>query len=381
MDFTELNNLIALWINEANNILSHWAFMKNMGLSLTIIVGLLGVLLAASSHFSEKHCKHISFIFGIIVSLITVVLNVAFYNDYRVYGRLHNNTYKIIQSMKFNHILYKEESNKENKLTLFKKIKESRILLNSLSEQSSSLDNRGIISFSDIFISSALASVERNSPKWIEKPPNDKEKIFIIGEGSGFTLNGAIRAAESNLTDNLKLFFNMVIKEKYTFYLLREIEIAKEEKYYKSKTFGYKAYVLSSVRKSDIKITLDYLFAIGKIEKKESADYGDLYDFDQKSYITQKIIDIKEEEFDKYYIETMKMKKELDLEMDAIIENMEALLKCNKDNTCINDKDRESKILLMVESLSEIDDKHGELSLRMKKIDEMSQKRLLNYGQ
>lgn len=284
MQSENANQLIDQWINDVSTSVNYWELMSNVGLSLTIAVAVLGILLTTSNNFSEKSCKKFSTLIGLIISVITVVLNIVFYNDYRVYDKLHNEGYRVLQNMQIYKNKYNGSLNPENQNTFFEKIMDLRFKIMDLKESASpknTLDD--VIGF--IIPSSYAKSLKK--PHWIESPSQyqyeDKDgysKIYFIGNGGGFVIDNALDNAMNDALSNIDFFLSEEVYKddsKKFFQQMKDIIIKENQFIEGDDNNGYNIYILISIKREKINSLIDY-FHIA---------HG--YDFDGMSYTRDKV--------------------------------------------------------------------------------------------
>jgi hypothetical protein len=167
-------------------IIDNWGKDSKITLTLTIIVGSLGIILGLIQALNIRRIKLCTAILGATVSIVTLINSTVYKTDYHTYRRKINRANQILEDVDVK--LCIDRTNFDGDATNIW-LEEIRILLGQVTKMDTDLHafNKTALEFTEI----AYAASAPAPPAWLQRPPQDGNYFYFVGGGQGSSLRVA----------------------------------------------------------------------------------------------------------------------------------------------------------------------------------------------
>jgi tetratricopeptide (TPR) repeat protein len=265
----------------------NWEFMAGLCFAMTIIVAVLGVLTGTLQKAQKDLLKNLALVFGIAISIITVINSGLSKGDYRSYvskGR------KLIDSIKIEIIRAYPDGNEEARKAWLLKIDDlCQELSNIRKAETPEVSAQATSGFTLASSLYAQATRTEELPLWLSRLPSDPTTIYFVGMGENANLEKAkaLSQSEAKYEASIVVFlqFERVIagsgrtfdSQSLALSMLQSAEISDTYFQFSKNTQRFRFYSLLTLNKE--RMTLNKRFYA--IEKRIDMP-SSLYDFPDK---------------------------------------------------------------------------------------------------
>jgi hypothetical protein len=180
-------------VNESVTRIASWERQANILVSLTVLVGILGVVTGLLQKYDKPWCKAATVVIGALISAIMVINNTIFTTDYRTLKRSARQAREHITDVRLILANWDDSLSQENKKALLDEIHQKI-------KQIGELEDKMLLAKISIEIGSPVYAQSRQ-PSWVSNPPSDKINLYFVGIGNNPSLT---KAKEDSYNDAVK---------------------------------------------------------------------------------------------------------------------------------------------------------------------------------
>lgn len=166
-------------LTEARGTFDSWSVYGTIIVILTCLIAILGAL---AGLMSQKWSKW-KVVFGVCVTILTIVNSTVFEADYRTYWRLADEGRDLAWKVDIDLASYQAAS-EADRMEFFQNIQENFSKIKELKQTLHGLKPGGSVTGNHMggtLTSAAFAAVERGRPSWVSRLPTDDNNIYCLG--------------------------------------------------------------------------------------------------------------------------------------------------------------------------------------------------------
>jgi hypothetical protein len=255
--------LIAQYIDRATVVISTWLWSARLVLTLTVLVGICGLVISALQRLTNPTARKVTIALGVLIGVGTLVISTAFERDHRVlYGLVAEGDTLINQLLDLRTKC--QVAPEEDRPTITNEALQVITKVMAMERQRYTKHSQKLE-----LVPAAYAQTDdkqRSLPTWMHQPPTDTTFDYFVGKGAGSDLAtakanaisdayakaGGFYRTSRSLHPNLNIPFDF---DTYSEYIIKQMTPASSFFEIK-KGQGYEYYTLGKIPKAVVQTQL-----------------------------------------------------------------------------------------------------------------------------